>query len=77
MIKKCKKMFITFSLAALTAIPVFAQFTAPKVENITAQNLNSWQDSFDLDKRKTGKYNIMITAKDLGGNTTVEGPHNI
>ncbi|WP_051537837.1 Ig-like domain-containing protein [Treponema sp. C6A8] len=77
MFKRLIKLLILFSLTGAAANPLFAQFTSPKVENITAKNLNSWQDSFDLDKRKNGKYNILITAKDLGGNTTVEGPHNI
>ena len=76
MIKYLKKNLLLISLCLVVA-PGFAQFSAPKVENITASNVNSWQDSFDLEKRKNGKYNIMITAKDLGGNTVVEGPHNI
>jgi len=47
------------------------------IEDISVENVNSWQEQFDLDSRKPGKYNIMITARDLGGNTQVEGPHNI
>ena len=47
------------------------------VEEISVQNMNSWQEQFDLDIRKPGKYNIMITARDLGGNVHIEGPHNI
>lgn len=50
------------------------------VEELEVQNLNSWQEKFDLEsktKKKAVKYNIMITAKDLGGNQTVEGPYNI
>ena len=47
------------------------------VEDINVENMNSWQEQFDLDSRKPGKYNIMITARDLGGNVHIEGPHNI
>lgn len=54
---------------------VFAK--SNKVESIQVENMNSWQEEFDLDSRKPGKYNIMITAKDLGGNTYVEGPYNL
>lgn len=47
------------------------------VEDKEVENKNSWQETFDLDSRKPGKYNIMITATDQGGNKTIEGPHNI
>lgn len=47
------------------------------IEDINVENVNSWQEQFDLDSRKPGKYNIMITARDLGGNIQVEGPHNL
>ncbi len=47
------------------------------IEEKEVENLNSWQEQFDLTEKKKGKYNIMITATDLGGNTYVEGPHNI
>ena len=36
----------------------------------------SWAETFNLEGKK-GKYNILITATDLGGNVYVEGPHNI
>ena len=50
-----------------------------KIEIRSVENLNSWQENIDITeaKKKPGKYNIMITAVDLGGNTTIEGPHNI
>lgn len=69
-------------LISITAIALFigtALFAHGKkdVEETNASNLNSWQETFDLEGKKKGKYNIMITAKDLGGNTYVEGPHNI
>ncbi len=47
------------------------------IEEIDVDNFNSWQESFDLEEKKPGKYNIMITAKDFGGNTYVEGPYNL
>lgn len=46
-------------------------------EEIDVSNLHSWQETFDLEHRKAGKYNMFITASDLGGNTTVEGPFNL
>ena len=47
------------------------------VEERDVANFNSWQEIFDLEQKKPGKYNIMVTAKDLGGNVMVEGPYNI
>ena len=56
-----------------------AEVKSKKVEVRYVDNVNSWQEDIDITeaKKKPGKYNIMITAVDLGGNTTIEGPHNI
>ena len=69
----------TFSVLLLFALLVPASFAHGKkdVEEKDVDNLNSWQETFSLEGKKKGKYNIMITAKDLGGNTYIEGPHNI
>lgn len=62
---------------------IFAVFSvgmlsfARDVETHNVENLKSWQDSFDLNKRKPGKYNIMVRAADLSENVTLEGPFNI
>ena len=37
----------------------------------------SWQESFPIDEKKPGKYNIVVTAEDQGGNKTVIGPYNL
>ncbi|MCR5218020.1 Ig-like domain-containing protein [Treponema sp.] len=39
--------------------------------------LNSWEKTFPLEQKKEGKYNIVVTAEDQAGNTTVAGPYNI
>ena len=63
-------------IASIFVIPLFAHGKGD-IEELNVENLNSWQEQFDLDSRKPGKYNIMITARDLGGNTYIEGPHNL
>ena len=63
-------------LTALLTIGLFAHGKGD-IEEISVDNMNSWQEEYDLDSKKPGKYNILITARDLGGNTYVEGPHNI
>ena len=74
--EKMKKVFLFTLLSLLLTGLVFA-FGRGEVEDIPVENKNSWQEQFDLDRRKPGKYNIMITARDLGGNVHIEGPHNI
>jgi len=73
------KLKMSLSVLLLLTVLSSAVFAHGKkdVEELDAENLNSWQETFDLEGKKKGKYNIMITAKDLGGNTYVEGPHNI
>ena len=73
---KLKKSFFIFILTILTATSLFAHGKGD-IEDIAVENMNSWQEQFDLDSRKPGKYNIMITARDLGGNVHIEGPHNL
>ncbi len=44
----------------------------------SVENMNSWQETFDISgKTKKKKYNVVVTAKDKGGNTSVGGPFNI
>ena len=46
-------------------------------EEKIAENMSSWQETFDINGHKKGKYNIFITATDLGGNKAIEGPYNL
>lgn len=73
--KQSKKIcfFTVFTLFFLNGVSLFAR----DVETHNVKNLESWQDSFDLNGRKAGKYNIMVQATDLGGNQVVEGPFNL
>ena len=71
-----KKVFLITIFSVLMSGLMFAHGKGD-VEEISVENMNSWQEQFDLESRKPGKYNIMITARDLGGNVHVEGPHNI
>ncbi len=74
--KKMKKVYFIAMLTLLAASSLFAHGKGD-IEDISVENMNSWQEQFDLDSRKPGKYNIMITARDLGGNVHIEGPHNL
>ena len=75
-LKKVVHFFIFVSISLALSEPFFAR-GKKDIEEKIVENPKSWQDSFDLSAKKKGKYNIMITATDLSGNKTVEGPHNM
>ena len=69
-----KKNLLILAAAVLISSSVFAK------KDVTDQDLgpeNSWQNEFDVEGKKTGKYNIMVTAEDQAGNKAVSGPYNI
>ena len=41
------------------------------------ENMDSWQEEFDINEKKEGKYNFYVEAKDKGGNTEIAGPYNL
>ncbi len=73
---RIKKSIFFILLSLSLSVAAFAHGKGD-IEEIKVDNVNSWQEQFDLESRKPGKYNIFITARDLGGNTQVEGPHNL
>ncbi|MGP1458029.1 MAG: Ig-like domain-containing protein [Treponema sp.] len=75
-LKKVIQFFIFISIGLVFAGAAFARGKRD-VEEKSAENPKSWQETFDLSAKKKGKYNIMVTATDLSGNKTVEGPYNI
>lgn len=72
MFKKCVFIFISMNL-------FFFSFAGGKkdVEEVSVEDLKSWQETVDLENKKTGKHNVLITAEDMGGNVTHQGPFNI
>ena len=70
--KLAKAFFVIFATLCFGGI-----LWARDVETHSVENLKSWQDSFDLNSRKAGKYNIMVKATDLSENVALEGPFNI
>ena len=76
---KYLKSLLLFVLFSFTAVCTFAHGKGD-VEEIDVDNVNSWKENFDLEgktQKKAVKYNIMITATDLGGNEHIEGPFNL
>ncbi|MCI7546853.1 MAG: Ig-like domain-containing protein, partial [Treponema porcinum] len=77
--KHQKKFWKRFIPAVCAFLMVQAAFShgSKDVEEINVETLESWQESFTLEGKKKGKYNILVTATDLGGNEFIEGPYNI
>ncbi len=74
-----KRLGLSLVLSLFTFTALFAHGKGD-IEELEVENLNSWQESFDLlgkTTNKAAKYNIMITATDIGGNQRIEGPYNI
>ena len=74
-----KKIIAFILMTVFTASSIFAHGKAD-TEELEVKNLNSWQETFDLEgkaDKKAVKYNIVITATDRSGNKYVEGPHNL
>ncbi|MBP5448390.1 MAG: neuraminidase, partial [Treponema sp.] len=70
-----KKLFLLTGLI-LFLFANAASLFARDVTERAVENMNSWQENFDINNKK-GKYNVIVTAKDKGGNTTFGGPFNI
>ena len=78
MMKNVKSLLMAVMLFCICAL-TFAHGKGD-IEEIDVDNVNSWKETFDLEgktQKKAVKYNIMITATDLGGNEHVEGPFNL
>ncbi len=72
-----KKIIAGILLAFIVSTCALFSSGKKESEEISVENLDSWQESFPIEEKTPGIYNIMVTANDKGGNTTVIGPYNI
>ncbi|MCQ2982352.1 MAG: Ig-like domain-containing protein [Treponemataceae bacterium] len=70
-----KTVLLTACLLTITGV-VFAGGKRDN-EMIDLGTQTSWQDSFPLEEKKPGTYNVVVTAEDLGGNISTVGPFNL
>ncbi len=70
-----QSLFLLLIYYGLVA-PVYAGGKRDVTER-SVDHMESWQESFDINEKKPGKYNILVTATDKGGNTQIEGPFNL
>ena len=70
------KVFLLLTMLIFTISLAFAGGKR-ETEERDVGNSESWQESFDITEKKEGKYNILVTAEDEGGNIATVGPYNI
>ena len=75
-----RKRFVSAGVCALLVIVspcLWAGGRKAKIETSTASGGEIWQHEYDISERETGKYNIIVTAKDRAGNEAVSGPFDL
>ncbi len=70
------KFLLSGALFFLAGSALFASGSKETIDT-PARNLESWSETVDISKQKTGKYNILVTATDLAGNEAYGGPFNM
>lgn len=70
-----KKVLFVFSLFILPNL-LFAHGKGD-IDERPIEQMDSWQEDFDINNKKAGKYNILVTVEDQGGNESIGGPYNI
>mgnify|MGYP002855997907 CR=1 FL=1 len=73
--KGLKKIVIIWSLVMSTSFAFSLGKRDAEYRDVT--EMDSWQETFDINEKKEGKYNIYVEAKDKGGNTEIAGPYNL
>jgi hypothetical protein len=72
-IRPCAVLCALFLLAP----SLWAAGWKDKIETVTAEGGEIWQNDYDVTARKTGKYNFIVYAQDHAGNEAVSGPFNV
>ena len=66
-------LFVSFC-CMLNTVYAFGSRDITETELVTPE---SWQETVDISTKKKGKYNILITARDIAGNVGYAGPFNM
>ena len=72
-----KKIYIFTVVFMLLYGNIWAGGNREGNESRTAEDPAGFSDSFDITRKRTGKFNYYIEAKDRAGNSTLAGPENI
>lgn len=72
-----RHIFRNTVLFFLGGLGISSAFAKRDITTRSVEQMDSWQEKFDINEKKPGKYNIVVTATDKGGNTGLAGPFNI
>jgi len=70
-----KKFIFTLLISFFVVLPSYQ--ANKNNETFSPEDIKSWKETKDINEKKKGKYNILITAEDIAGNEATSVPFNI
>ncbi len=70
-----KKIIFTLLISFFVVLPSYQ--ANKNNEMFSPEDMKSWKESKDINEKKKGKYNVLITAEDIAGNEATSVPFNI
>lgn len=70
-----KKIIFTLLISFFVVLPSYQ--ANKNNETFSPEDMKSWKESKDINEKKKGKYNVLITAEDIAGNEATSVPFNI
>jgi hypothetical protein len=72
------RRFVVFCvLLAVCGSALWAGGRKARIETVTAEGGEIWQNDYDVTARKKGLYNYIVYARDRAGNQAISGPFNV
>ena len=72
------RCFAVFLLLALCVPSLWAGGgRKDKIQTVTAEGGEIWENDYDVSERKKGLYNYIVYARDRAGNEAISGPFNV
>jgi len=72
-----RRLIVSCILFALCVPTLWAGARKDKIETVTAEGGQVWQNDFDVTARKKGLYNFIVYARDRAGNEAISGAFNV
>jgi hypothetical protein len=72
-----RRLAVFCVLFAVCGSALWAGGRKDKIETVTAEGGEIWQNDFDVTARKKGLYNYIVYARDRAGNEAISGPFNV
>jgi hypothetical protein len=72
-----RRLIVSCILFALCVPALWAGGRKDKIETVTAEGGEIWQNDFDVTARKKGLYNYIVYARDRAGNEAISGAFNV